>query len=114
VGCPRVSPFLYIIESVNRKNFIKHDEDFVCENCGHQMAGTGFTNHCSKCLYSKHVDNVPGDRANRCDGMMEPVDLEMKQGLPHQIVHKCLRCQEIKNNKVSEDDNLDILLNASR
>lgn len=78
------------------------------------MIGTGFTNHCSQCLFSKHVDNVPGDRANKCNGMMEPIDLELKQGLPHQIVHKCQRCHAIKKNKVSESDNLDKLINESR
>lgn len=78
------------------------------------MAGSGFTNHCSQCLFSKHVDDVPGDRANSCGGMMEPIDLEMRKGLPHQIVHKCRRCREIKKNKITEDDNLESLINESR
>jgi len=94
---------------MTRKNFIKQTEDFVCENCGHKVHGTGFTNHCPKCLFSQHVDNVPGDRANTCGGMMEPMKLELKHGLPYQIVHRCQRCGEIKKNKVAQDDSRDAL-----
>ncbi|HCR42265.1 TPA: hypothetical protein DIV45_02815, partial [Patescibacteria group bacterium] len=41
---------------MDRKNFIRTKEDFTCENCGHRVKGSGYTNHCPKCLYSQHVD----------------------------------------------------------
>ena len=39
--------------------FKRKKENFVCENCGAEVKGDGFTNHCPKCLYSKHVDIFP-------------------------------------------------------
>ncbi len=89
---------------MDRKNFIQTKEDFICENCGYKVTGTGYTNHCPKCLYSKHVDNVPGDRANTCHGLMAPVGVELKNG-EYDIRHKCLRCGTEKiNRSVIEDD----------
>ena len=87
-----------------RKNFIRTLEDFVCEHCGLEVKGTGYTNHCSKCLWSKHVDNIPGDRSNNCGGMMEPVGGESK-AQEYDIVHRCLRCGITKKNKVADNDN---------
>ncbi|HYC79501.1 MAG TPA: RNHCP domain-containing protein, partial [Candidatus Binatia bacterium] len=55
------------------KLFQRTPENFVCENCGTKVSGNGYTNHCPNCLYSKHVDNNPGDRLNKCHGLMEPI-----------------------------------------
>src|SRR3989344_2693847 len=52
--------------------FKKVIEDFTCEHCDTFVEGDGYTNHCPKCLWSLHVDNEPGDRANNCNGLMEP------------------------------------------
>jgi hypothetical protein len=71
--------------------FIKTKENFICENCGEENIGSGFTNHCKKCLWSKHVDIDPGDRVAKCKGMMEPVDAENKNR-ELRIKHKCLKC----------------------
>ena len=60
------------------KKFQKHTEDFTCEHCGAFLQGNGYTNHCSRCLWSKHVDNSPGDRANSCRGLMKPIAVEPK------------------------------------
>ena len=57
-------------------SFQRRIENFVCENCGYEVAGTGYTNHCPKCLWSKHVDIHPGDRSAACGGMMEPIRVE--------------------------------------
>lgn len=93
--------------------FIKNKEDFVCEHCGAEIVGNGFTNHCSKCLYSKHVDIYPGDRAAACGGLMEPVEfLKEKEG--YVIVHKCVKCGHKKRNKMSEGDDFDIALTIGR
>lgn len=92
-----------------RKNFIKNQEDFICDHCGSAVAGSGYTNHCPKCLHSKHVDNIPGDRANPCGGLMEPVGVKLKSGLPDKIVQRCVKCGHEHNNKLSPLDNSQIL-----
>ncbi|WDF05905.1 RNHCP domain-containing protein [Shouchella hunanensis] len=35
-------------------------------------ANGSYRNHCPFCLYSKHQDIIPGDRASTCGGLMEP------------------------------------------
>ena len=94
------------LRKMERKNFIRTNEDFTCENCGYKVTGTGYTNHCLKCLYSKHVDNVPGDRANPCKGLMAPVGVEFKGGR-YDLIHKCLQCGATKINQVSPEDDFD-------
>ncbi len=86
------------------KKFKRHIEDFVCEHCGALIEGDGYTNHCPQCLWSKHVDKNPGDRAEKCGGMMEPVGLEGAS--PHyRIVHRCERCgTERRVNADTQDD----------
>lgn len=106
--------FQRIIELMDeRKNFIKNKEDFACENCGHKVVGSGYTNHCPKCLYSKHVDDVPGDRMNPCDGLMAPTGVEHEQG-EYVLVHKCLKCGALKRNKTSEQDNFDEIVRLNQ
>ncbi|KKS77074.1 MAG: hypothetical protein UV64_C0004G0005 [Parcubacteria group bacterium GW2011_GWC1_43_11b] len=87
------------------KNFIKNKEDFTCLNCGAEVIGNGYTNHCPKCLWSQHVDNLPGDRANSCCGLMEPIGIE-KEGQDHDLVHRCQKCGLIKKNKTIRDDDI--------
>lgn len=77
--------------------------------CGHDVKGTGYTNHCPKCLYSRHVDVNPGDRAEECGGLMKPVQLIMKKR-NYSIVHQCETCGEERTNKCAPDDDLDVLL----
>lgn len=89
------------------KSFIKNEENFTCEKCGHRMIGNGYTNHCSKCLYSKHVDINPGDRMAKCGGLMEPLDFEVKSG-EYIVTHRCVICGHKKKNKLSKEDNHDI------
>ena len=92
------------------KRFIKKKEDFVCEKCGAKVSGTGYTNHCPECLWSKHVDVNPGDRMSECQGMMEPIGSEVKDG-KYSVVLKCVKCGHIRKNKLAENDNFDTLLN---
>lgn len=96
-----------------RKNFIQNPEDFTCENCGEVVVGSGYTNHCPQCLYSKHVDNIPGDRANTCGGLMAPARVEYQAG-EYAIVHKCLKCGATKRNKTAENDNFDELVRINQ
>ncbi|MES3005056.1 MAG: RNHCP domain-containing protein [Patescibacteria group bacterium] len=92
--------------------FIKNKEDFVCEKCGTEVAGNGYTNHCPECLWSKHVDINPGDRASICAGMMEPVRVE-KKGKEYTLIHKCIKCGFEKPNKAVPEDNFQILVQVS-
>lgn len=91
------------------QKFQRNIEDFTCEHCGHEVKGTGYTNHCPKCLYSKHVDVNPGDRGEECRGLMKPIQLIMKKG-KHSIVHQCLLCGEERVNKTAQDDDIGVLL----
>ena len=96
-----------------RKNFIRQKENFVCQNCGFEILGSGYTNHCSNCLYSKHIDlNVPGDRKNKCQGLMKPVGIE-KKGEEYIIIHQCLKCAKKMKNKSAPDDNFDAIIHYS-
>jgi hypothetical protein len=85
--------------------FVRNVEDFVCEHCGESVKGTGYTNHCPKCLWSKHVDVDPGDRAATCGGMMKPIRVEGKTG-EYVLVHRCEQCTFERRNKVSDIDDV--------
>lgn len=89
--------------------FIRTIENFTCEHCGHAVKGTGYTNHCPKCLWGKHVDINPGDRAADCGGMMEPVRIE---GIvdSYRVVHKCVKCGFVRANSVSKEDDPEAVL----
>lgn len=87
------------------QKFQRKIEDFVCENCGAEVLGNGFTNHCPKCLWSKHVDVFPGDRAETCGGLMEPLGVELGKG-KYQINQKCVKCGKIWRNEASPNDDI--------
>ena len=95
------------------KVFQRRIEDFVCEHCGARVAGSGYTNHCPRCLWSKHVDVYPGDRAAACGGMMEPVRLEGPSPA-YTIVHRCVRCGHERRNKVLSGDDPDAVIEIAK
>jgi len=92
--------------------FKKTTENFVCEKCGTEVEGNGYTNHCPQCLWSKHVDISPGDRAEECNGMMEPIRIE-KNGREYIIIHKCVICTLEKPNRAVKDDNFEMIVQIS-
>ena len=94
------------------KQFTRTIEDFTCAHCGTHVQGNGYTNHCPECLWSKHVDNNPGDRASDCDGMMKPVAVE-KVGRGFVITHKCKKCGKTIRQKASDNDNIDAIIALS-
>ncbi len=94
------------------KKFQKNIENFICENCEHDNMGNGYTNHCRKCLWSKHVDINPGDREEKCHGMMEPISLTKERNIFY-ITHKCKKCRLEKRNKAQEGDDFNELIKAS-
>lgn len=89
---------------------------FVCEHCGREVTPVtdgSYRNHCPFCLYSKHVDVRPGDRASVCGGLMKPVGIKRsKKGF--QIIHRCLRCRALRVNRIAEHtdqpDDLDAIV----
>jgi len=91
------------------KKFQRKIEDFVCVQCGAKVKGTGYTDHCPNCLWSKHVDINPGDRQASCGGDMEPVGVEIK-GEEKIIYYKCQRCGFEHRVKAAADDNFEVIL----
>lgn len=94
------------------KTFQKNKEDFICDNCGHKNTGDGYTNHCSQCLYSKHVDVNPGDREEKCRGLMKPIEVFNRNSKIF-LKHQCLKCGFIRNNRTSELDSFDEIVKIS-
>ncbi|MEM0201846.1 MAG: RNHCP domain-containing protein [Candidatus Micrarchaeaceae archaeon] len=90
------------------KRFQKRNESFKCDNCNTYVKGNGYTDHCPNCLYSKHVDINPGDRASSCGGLMKPVFTEY-DGKNFIIHYECERCHAHKNVKAAENDNIELL-----
>jgi len=51
-------------------------DDFTCIHCDQsidaQTFGTRHRNHCPLCLWSRHVDETPGDRRSACRARCSP------------------------------------------
>lgn len=92
------------------------NQSFICLNCNKnvsELTNGSYRNHCPFCLYSLHVDIIPGDRKNECKGLMKPVSIEYNSKKGFQIVHKCTKCGTLQKNKVAEntiqEDNKDLI-----
>ena len=95
------------------KRFSRRIEGFVCENCEELVEGNGYTNHCPRCLFSKHVDVNPGDRAATCGGIMEPISVEGgRKGFV--ITFRCEKCGHEKRNRSSENDDMNKIIELSK
>ena len=93
------------------RNFIRKIENFTCEHCGELVVGDGYTDHCPKCLWAKHMDRlIPGDRESDCKGMMEPIRVSYEKGI-FKIFYRCLSCGHEFGVRESKNDNRDELLN---
>lgn len=94
------------------KRFIQNDSGFICENCGREVPPLGYSsrNHCPFCLYSKHVDVNPGDRACKCGGVMKPHEVRIDARKGFVITHKCVVCGATRNNRSQADDDTDLLI----
>ena len=82
------------------RNFTEIDEEFDCENCGKHVNKLDYSSrdHCPYCLYAKHVDIFPGDRAQKCHGMLEPIGIENNPKKGYVIIYKCQKCGAIRKN----------------
>lgn len=99
------------------KRFAKNDSGFICQNCGKEVEplGSSSRNHCPFCLCSIHIDIMPGDRANTCLGILDPIKVELNPKKGYVIVHRCRKCGEIKRNRAAYDarvqpDDMDYLI----
>ena len=90
------------------------DEGFICEHCGREVPKLNYTarDHCPFCLYSKHVDILPGDRENSCQGLLRPIDIEKFKDT-YKIIYECEKCHERHKNIIAKDDDMDLLIQIS-
>lgn len=96
------------------KKFNMIDEEFVCENCKNKVGKLNYTarDHCPFCLYSKHVDINPGDRANECKGLLKPIDIEKFKD-SYKIIYRCEKCNQLHKNIAAIDDNINVIIDLS-
>lgn len=87
------------------------DEEFICENCHKKVNKLNYTarDHCPYCLYSKHVDINPGDRKNKCFGLLKPIDVEKFKNT-YKIIYKCQKCNTLHKNIVANDDDFNKII----
>lgn len=90
------------------------DENFTCEHCGKEVSKLKYTarDHCPYCLYSKHVDINPGDRANTCLGLLKPIDIEKFKDT-YKIIYECQKCHMSHKNVVANDDSMDKIIDLT-
>ncbi|CAO5189925.1 RNHCP domain-containing protein [Frankia sp. AiPs1] len=91
------------------RRFTRLREDFTCRVCGLDVRGDGYTNHCPRCLCSRHLDRSPGDRAETCGGVMRPVAVEFR-AQDTVLTHACERCGTRRRCRTSPADDGDALL----
>lgn len=96
-----------------KRNFIAQGRNsgFVCQKCDYENVPLrgGLRNHCSKCLYSLHVDEeVPGDRASDCGGLMRVQSLDYNSKKGYILIHQCNECGKQMRNKMAEDDDMSV------
>lgn len=94
----------------------KENTGFICENCYKEvqpLSNGSFRNHCPYCLHSKHMDDVPGDRASLCQGIMKPIGKRHHSKKGIQIIHECQSCGHIMVNKIADDyqgDDINVII----
>jgi hypothetical protein len=90
------------------------NNSFRCGNCRLDVpvdaVGTAHRNHCPNCLWSRHVDDSPGDRATECGSLMEPIAITVRGDGEWVLVHRCRGCDELHLNRTAGDDNPLILM----
>ena len=68
-------------------------------------SGTQHRNHCPSCLWSRHLDVDPGDRAADCGASMEPIAITVRNDGEWVLIHRCRGCGALASNRVAGDDN---------
>jgi hypothetical protein len=88
---------------------------FRCRRCGADVGldapGTAHRNHCPVCLWSRHLDDRPGDRAALdCGAAMEPIAVAVRGDGEWVLVHRCGGCDTIHLNRTAADDSALLLV----
>ncbi|MDP9295571.1 MAG: RNHCP domain-containing protein, partial [Actinomycetota bacterium] len=69
---------------------------FTCGRCGLSVPmhapGSAHRNHCPNCLWSRHLDDDPGDRDADCGSLMEPIAITVRGDGEWVLVHRCGGC----------------------
>ena len=85
----------------------REPETFRCVHCSTDVPttapGTAHRNHCPVCLWSRHVDDEPGDRRSDCHASMEPIAITVR-GDEWVLIHRCAACGELSSNRIAGDD----------
>ena len=99
------------------KRFSKNDDGFICVHCGAEVRPLKYTsrNHCPFCLWSRHLDINPGDRANDCLGLLRPVQVLPDPKKGYIIVYRCEKCGGTVRNKAAypakvQPDDINLLI----
>ncbi len=94
---------------LQEKRFRVVNEGFLCEQCGREVPPTAQTtprDHCPFCLWSKHVDIDPGDRANPCRGSLRPIGVYTDTKKEYVILFQCQRCAaRVRSKAILADEN---------
>lgn len=100
---------------MDTKIFTKNDEEFICRHCLKKVSKLGYTSrdHCPYCLYSIHIDNLPGDRSCTCLGNLVPIGIEKSKQNQFKIIYKCDKCHTIKKNIMANDDDMNEIIKIS-
>lgn len=100
---------------MDTKHFKMIDEEFICENCNKKVTKLNYTarDHCPYCLYSKHVDILPGDRKETCCGLLTPIGIEKDKKSEFKIIYKCSKCGMIRKNRMATDDDMNLIIKLS-
>ena len=84
--------------------------DFVCVRCRAQVSGSAYgtkhRNHCPACLWSRHVDELIGDRRASCRSGMEPIGVEVRADGEWALIHRCSGCGQLRTNRIAGDDDV--------
>ncbi len=91
-----------------RTNPIHRDEEFECMHCSLAVTrgGAQVRDHCPHCLHGKHVDDVPGDRAAECGGLLAPLEFNLEGRSGVVIGYVCQRCGHKYRVRSHPDDQL--------
>lgn len=84
----------------------KENNCFTCLNCKKNVVALtngSYRNHCPFCLYSRHMDDVPGDRKSEYLGLMKPTEFRYHTKKGYQLEHVCTVCSKRQWNKVAVD-----------
>ena len=87
---------------------MKRAISFRCVHCRLDVPtdapGTANRNHCPNCLWSRHVDDDPGDRASDCGASMEPIAITVRRDGEWLLIHRCNGCGVLHSNRIAGDD----------